>query len=142
MTQPSYDRSKRVRQPARSETGSAMPLRRLDLTSLPRVWRADNEASDRYAPVERRWECPWYDSELHDGRDGMASTALGAKPWKQDHYSDSALISRRGGCAMHGIDVCDRRATYTVVFPSENNAACHEWMREHPEVGPLDDSTS
>ena len=40
---------------------------------------------------------------------------------------------------MHGVDVCDRPATVTVVFTSESNGACDEWMREHPEVELIDE---
>ena len=62
----------------------------------------------------------------------MPSTAMYAKPWSPEHFSP-ATVSRGGGCAMHGVDVCDRQATVTVIFEVELNAACDEWMREHPE---------
>ena len=64
----------------------------------------------------------------------MPSTAMYAKPWNPEDFSGSATVSRGGGCAMHGVEVCDRQATVTVVFEVERNAACEEWMREHPEV--------
>ncbi len=64
----------------------------------------------------------------------MPSNALYAKPWSADHFSQSASVSRSGGCAMHGVDVCANAAAVTVVFPTERNAACDDWMREHPEV--------
>ena len=64
----------------------------------------------------------------------MPSTARYAKPWSPTDFSRSAKISRGRGCAMHGVDVCTREATVTVVFEAERNAACDEWSRGHPEV--------
>lgn len=64
----------------------------------------------------------------------MPSTALYAKPWNPKDFTTSATISRGRGCAMHGVDVCNREATVTVVFETECNAACDEWLKEHPEV--------
>ncbi len=64
----------------------------------------------------------------------MPSAALFAKPWKAEHFTPPAGVSRNGGCAMHGVDRCMQRAVATVVFPTENNGACEEWLREHPEV--------
>lgn len=64
----------------------------------------------------------------------MPSRALHAKPWRAEHFSRTPRVSRNGGCAMHGVDRCGRHATVTVVFPTENNGACDEWMREHPDV--------
>lgn len=64
----------------------------------------------------------------------MPSSALYAKPWKAEHFTPSAKVSRDGRCAMHGVDRCGRQATVTVVFPTEKNGACDDWMREHPEL--------
>lgn len=64
----------------------------------------------------------------------MPSGALYIKPWSPEHYSRTSKVSRNGGCAMHGVDVCRQPATVTVVFPTENNAACNDWVREHPEI--------
>jgi len=64
----------------------------------------------------------------------MSTTALYARPWKREHFSPTSTVSLEGGCAMHGVDVCDSPATVTVVFPTEKNGACDQWVREHPEV--------
>jgi len=64
----------------------------------------------------------------------MPSAALFAKPWKAEHFSPPSTVSRNGGCAMHGVDRCGQPATATVVFQTEHNGACADWMREHPEV--------
>ena len=64
----------------------------------------------------------------------MASFALYATPWKAEHFTRAASVSRSAGCAMHGVDRYAQRATATVVFATEKSGACEDWMREHPEV--------
>ena len=62
------------------------------------------------------------------------TTALYAMPWRKDDYDDKAKVSRAGGCAMHGTDVCAEPAVATVVHPASRNAACAAWMAGHPGV--------
>ena len=39
------------------------------------------------------------------------------KTWSPDHFGTRARVSREGGCAQGGTNICELPAEFTIVYP-------------------------